>query len=311
LRNLGLTDINEDDLKKTVEVNLWGVIHGLECFVPDMIRAGNGGHIVTISSTAGIIGLPWHTVYAGTKHALVGMSEILRYDLKKHKIDVSVVCPGAVNAGLVKTVEIHADKEITDKTLAHFLKRAITPEKVAQQIISAIRNRKFIVITSFDIKLLFFFPKITKRYLLRVAVIAITAFIIFKFVFIPFCIQGENMAPTYVTGSFNFCFALRYLFSKPAPPDVVTVRMARQKIMLLKRVVATEGQSVEFREGNLFVDGKKVNEPYVAGKSDWNIPPAIVKPGHVYVVGDNRSMSARGHTFGQTPLTRIAGEPLW
>jgi signal peptidase I len=157
----------------------------------------------------------------------------------------------------------------------------------------------------------FFFPQITKRYLLRVAVVAITAFIIFKYVFIPFRIQGESMAPNYVTGSFNFCFAPRYLFSKPTPPDVVLVRMAGQEIMLLKRVVAIEGQSVEFREGNLFVDGKKVNEPYVAGKSDWNISPTIVKPGHVYVVGDNRSMPARGHTFGQTPVTRIAGEPLW
>jgi len=58
----------------------------------------------------------------------------------------------------------------------------------------------------------FLFPKITKRYLLRVSVVAIIAFIIFKFVFIPFRIQGESMAPTYFTGSFNFCFALRYLF---------------------------------------------------------------------------------------------------
>jgi len=157
----------------------------------------------------------------------------------------------------------------------------------------------------------FFFPQITKRYLLRVAVVAIIAFIIFKFVFIPFRIQGESMAPNYVTGSFNFCFALRYVFSKPAPSDVVLVRMAGQNVMLLKRVVATEGQSVEFREGNLFVDGKKVNEPYVADKSDWNIPPTVVKPGYVYVVGDNRSMPAKGHAFGQTPVTRIAGAPLW
>ncbi|GAB6267681.1 MAG: hypothetical protein STSR0002_04210 [Smithella sp.] len=44
----------------------------------------------------------------------------------------------------------------------------------------------------------FFFPKITKRYLLRVAVVAITACIIFKYVFIPFRIQGESMAPNYV-----------------------------------------------------------------------------------------------------------------
>jgi signal peptidase I len=157
----------------------------------------------------------------------------------------------------------------------------------------------------------FFFPKITSRYLLRVAVVGITAFIIFKYVCIPFRIQGESMAPTYVTGSFNFCLAPRYIFSKPALSDVVLVQMAGQKIMLLKRVVATEGQSIEFREGTIFIDGKKVNEPYVSGKSDWNLSPTTVKPGHVYVVGDNRSMPAEGHTFGQTPVNRIVGAPLW
>ncbi|MEN6422704.1 MAG: signal peptidase I [Smithella sp.] len=157
----------------------------------------------------------------------------------------------------------------------------------------------------------FFFPKITKNYLLRLAVVAVVAVLVFKYALIPFRVQGESMAPAYVTGSFNFCFTPRYLFSKPAWPDVVMVRMAGQKVMLLKRVVATEGQSVEFREGNLFVDGKKIEEPYVVNKSDWNILPVSVKPGYVYVVGDNRSMPAETHTFGQTPVTRIAGAPLW
>lgn len=157
----------------------------------------------------------------------------------------------------------------------------------------------------------FFFPTITIRYLLRIAIVALTAFIIFKYVLIPFRIQGESMAPTYVTGSYNFCFALRYIFSKPEHPDVVNVRMTGQKIMLLKRVVATEGQRVEFREGDLFVDGKKIQEPYVVNKGNWTIWPTAVKPGNVYVVGDNRNMPAESHTFGQTPVTRIAGAPLW
>ncbi|MGB5217139.1 MAG: signal peptidase I [Smithella sp.] len=157
----------------------------------------------------------------------------------------------------------------------------------------------------------FFFPEITGRYILRLVLVAAAAFIIFTYVFIPFRIQGESMAPTYVTGSFNFCFTARYLFSRPKPPDVVTIRMAGQKIMLLKRVVATEGQSIEFREGDLFVDGKKVFEPYVSGKSNWNLPPVTVKSGYVYVVGDNRSVPAERHVFGQTPVHRIAGAPLW
>lgn len=157
----------------------------------------------------------------------------------------------------------------------------------------------------------FFFPKITRRYLLRVAVVTFTAFIVFKYIFIPFRIQGESMAPTYSTGSFNFCFALRYVFSGPAWPDVVTVELAGKRVMLLKRVLATEGQTVEFRAGRLLVDGRIVDEPYIYGSGDWNIAPTTVKPGYVYVVGDNRSVPAERHVFGQTPVKRIAGAPLW
>ena len=68
-----IEDMRHSDWEKVIKVNLWGVIHCLECFVPEMIRAGRGGHIVSVSSTAGLIGLPWHAVYSGTKHALVGI----------------------------------------------------------------------------------------------------------------------------------------------------------------------------------------------------------------------------------------------
>lgn len=152
-----IEDMEHSDWERVVNVNLWGVIHGLECFVPEMIRAGKGGHIVSVSSTAGLIGLPWHTVYAGTKHALVGMSEVLRYDLRKHRIGVSVVCPGAVNTGLVNTAKINTDnKDVTDKTREVFRKIAIAPEKVASLIINAVLKNRFLVITSFDIKLFYF-----------------------------------------------------------------------------------------------------------------------------------------------------------
>lgn len=144
------------DWEKVMGVNLWGVINGIECFVPEMIRAGKGGHIVTVSSTAGIIGLPWHAAYAGSKHALMGISEVLRYDLKKHRIGVSVICPGAVSTNLVQTADIHADPSAADKVRTLFLKITIPPEKVARLIVDAVEKEKYLVITSFDIKLLYF-----------------------------------------------------------------------------------------------------------------------------------------------------------
>src|SRR5581483_9810307 len=92
--------------RRTIDVNLMGPIHVIECFVPEMVRAGHGGHLVNVSSAAGLFGLPWHGPYSAAKFGLRGVSEVLRFDLRRHRIDVSLVCPGGVDTGLVRTVEI-------------------------------------------------------------------------------------------------------------------------------------------------------------------------------------------------------------
>jgi len=153
-------DMTHEQWKRVVDVNLWGPYHAIECFVPEMVRAGKGGHVLTVSSTAGIIGLPWHVVYAGTKHALVGSSEVLRYDLRKHDIGVTVVLPGAVNTGLVQTVVINADEDACERGRRIFSRHAMAPEKVARLIVEAIEKNRFMVITSPDIKLLYLLKRV-------------------------------------------------------------------------------------------------------------------------------------------------------
>jgi len=119
------------------------------------------------------------------------------------------------------------------------------------------------------------------------------------------------MAPTYMDGGFNFCFKLRYIFSRPERGDIVAIRLAGERVMLLKRVVAVEGDVVEFRNGDLFVNEDQIDEVYTRYPSDWNLAPRTVNKGHVYVVGDNRSVSIVIHRFGQTPVDRVVGVPLW
>ena len=157
----------------------------------------------------------------------------------------------------------------------------------------------------------FLFPKANRKYFLRVLIVALTAFVLFKYVLIPFRIEGESMWPTYTNGSVNFCFTLTYLFSRPARGDVVTIRMAGNSVMLLKRIIALENDTVAFKNGRLFVNQQEVTEPYVSGPCDWDLPQRKVKPGYVYVVGDNRSVPMERHHFGQTPVRRITGKPLW
>ncbi len=153
-------DMTHDQWERIVEVNLRGPYHAIECFVPEMVRSGRGGHVLSVSSTAGIIGLPWHVAYAGTKHALVGSSEVLRFDLRKHGIGVSVVLPGAVNTGIVHTTVINADEEACRKGRAIFSRHAIAPERVADLIVDAIEKNKFMVITTTDVKLLYFLKRV-------------------------------------------------------------------------------------------------------------------------------------------------------
>lgn len=157
----------------------------------------------------------------------------------------------------------------------------------------------------------FLFPKPTPKYLLRLGIIAVSAFIFFKWICIPARIHGRSMEPTYRDGGFNFCWRPAYLFSKPKKSDIVMVRFAGNKVMLLKRIVALENETVEFKNGKLFINAEEANEPYVKYSCDWNLPPRKVEKGSVYVIGDNRDMSIEEHLCGQTSLKRVAGKPLW
>jgi len=157
----------------------------------------------------------------------------------------------------------------------------------------------------------FFFPSLTPAFMIRAGCIALAAYLIFGHLLTPFWIKGNSMEPAYQNGEVNFCWKLRYLFSKPRRGDVVVIRFAGQRITLLKRVIALENEEVEFRNGRLLIDGKEQNEPYLCHPCNWTLPSRRVEPDSVYVVGDNRSGPMPNHVFGQTSLSRILGGPLW
>ncbi|MDH6283394.1 SDR family oxidoreductase [Prescottella agglutinans] len=141
--------------KSMVDVNLMGPIHIIERFVPPMIAAGRGGHLVNVSSAAGLLALPWHAAYSASKFGLRGVSEVLRFDLKRHGIGVSLVVPGGVRTPLVGSVQIagvdRSDPRV-EKLTRRFEKRAVTPEKVAACILAGIEKNRFLVYTSADIR---------------------------------------------------------------------------------------------------------------------------------------------------------------
>ncbi len=134
-----------------VDVNLMGPVHVIEAFVPPMIAAGRGGHLVNVSSAAGLLGLPWHAAYSAGKFGLRGVSEVLRFDLRRHGIGVSLVCPGAVDTPLTETVEIvGVDKESRafQRLQAGFRRQAESPAEVAEIILRGMARNRYLVHTS-------------------------------------------------------------------------------------------------------------------------------------------------------------------
>src|ERR1700751_846098 len=154
--------LTHEQWSKMIAINLMGPIHVIETFVPPMVAAGRGGHLVNVSSAAGLVALPWHAAYSASKYGLRGLSEVLRFDLARHRIGVSVVVPGAVNTPLVHTVEIvgvDRDNPRTKRLVALFTGHAVTPEKVADKILSGVRKNRFLIYTSLDIRALYLFKR--------------------------------------------------------------------------------------------------------------------------------------------------------
>ncbi len=149
--------------RSMVDVNLMGPIHVIETFLPPMVAAGRGGQLVNVSSAAGLIALPWHAAYTASKAGLVGLSEVLRFDLARHGIGVSVVVPGAVKTPLVDSVEISGvDREHpqVERWVARFSGHAVTPERAAAAILAGVVKNRFLIYTSPDIRALYTFKRV-------------------------------------------------------------------------------------------------------------------------------------------------------
>lgn len=148
--------------RSMVDVNLMGPIHVIENFVPPMVSAGRGGRLVNVSSAAGLVPLPWHSAYSASKYGLRGLSEVLRFDLARHRVGVCLVVPGAVNTPLVQTVQIAGvdrDDPRVQRWVRRFAGHAVSPEKAADKILAGVARNRFLIYTSPDIWALYAFKR--------------------------------------------------------------------------------------------------------------------------------------------------------
>ncbi|MDI3289696.1 SDR family NAD(P)-dependent oxidoreductase [Polyangium sp. 15x6] len=146
----GLRDTTLDDWNWVMGINVMGVVHGCHFFVPRMIDRGRGGHVVNIASAAGIAGSRLLVAYSTTKFAVVGFSESLRADLRRHRIGVTAICPGFIRTNINEMSRRRgrwAEPAAVERS-RRLMERGASPDLVAEKIMDAVeRNQGLVPVT--------------------------------------------------------------------------------------------------------------------------------------------------------------------
>ena len=159
INNAGITltptlfdDITEEQFEKVVNINMWGVYHGIRAFLPHLHKSDDAG-VINIASLAGLVGLPFYAPYVMSKYAVNGFSEMLQCELSKTNISVLAAFPGGVKTNIIKNAP-NLTEDTREASHSNFTKSAtLTPEVAVTRILRALQKKKKRIILGADAKL--------------------------------------------------------------------------------------------------------------------------------------------------------------
>jgi len=147
------------DWQWVIDVNLWGVIHGVRAFLPRMLAGGDEGHIVNTASMAGLTTSAFMSVYDVTKHGVVALSESMYKEAQVtgSPIGVSVVCPGLIDTNIMRSSRNRPEAlaeagkagpmaQAFGQNLGDRLAGGYPPSEVADQVVQGIREGRFYIV---------------------------------------------------------------------------------------------------------------------------------------------------------------------
>ena len=145
------------DWEFTMNVNFWGVVNGVQSFVPRLIAQRQGGHVVNTASMAGLTGMSWLGVYCASKFAVVGLTESLQRELRPHEIGVSVLCPMIVQTNINENSLRMRPEDLrnpdgvnlpqTGGAAPPMVGGTVLPEELARRVVRAIERKDLYILT--------------------------------------------------------------------------------------------------------------------------------------------------------------------
>jgi signal peptidase I len=119
------------------------------------------------------------------------------------------------------------------------------------------------------------------------------------------------MQPTYEPGSFHLVNRLAFRWRDPARGDVIAIRLAGTRVVYVKRIIGLPGERLRIESGQVLVDDRPLEEPYVVNRRPWDYPEVEIGPNEYFVVGDNRGMNLRDHAMGRVDAVRVVGRVIF
>lgn len=121
-------------------------------------------------------------------------------------------------------------------------------------------------------------------------------------------VEGQSMEPNLHNNQRLIIEKISYRLHPPRRGDIVVIKVAnRQSDPLIKRVVGLPGETIEIRDGHVYINGQVLNEPYLEQLTYGNTGPHVIVPGYIFVMGDNRGASNDSRSFGEVQISSIVG----
>jgi len=151
--------------RRIYDINVLGMVHCIRAFLPAMRSAGGPHRIVNVASGAGFSPLPNMSAYAASKHAVVGLSEVLAQELHETDISVLVVCPGIINTAIVHvspTASGMSEAQIR-KLQKYYADEGCHPSVVAADIVHSVEGDDSFLFTGPGARLGFYAMRVSRR----------------------------------------------------------------------------------------------------------------------------------------------------